>query len=97
MKAYNYIRTKQIQWALNHNIPLIGSKRNRGRLSYTDKLDQNLFEPLQPDVKTSFLNGNGNEIRRNDTGTPYGKPWYEDRKSIISLILIFFCEYNTLS
>ncbi len=46
MKAYEYILTKQIQWALNQNFALIGSKGNRGRPSYTKKLKDNLFQPL---------------------------------------------------
>jgi hypothetical protein len=62
MKAYEYIITKQIQWALNRGINLIGSKGKRGRPAYTPKLEDNLFEPLEPDVRQSFKNGDGNEI-----------------------------------
>jgi hypothetical protein len=43
MNAYNYIVEKQIQWALNHGIELIGSKYERGRRTYTRELNQNLF------------------------------------------------------
>jgi Restriction Endonuclease associating with ARP len=66
MRAYEYIITKQTQWALNRGISLIGSKGHRGRSAYTPQLDQNLFEPLEPSVKASFKNGDGNEI----IGTP---------------------------
>ncbi len=66
MKAYEYILAKQIQWALNRGINLIGSKGKRGRPAYTSKLEDNLFEPLEPDVHQSFMKGDGNEIK----GTP---------------------------
>lgn len=62
MKAYEYIVSKQIQWALNHGIPLIGSKGIKGRPAYTTNLDQNLFKPLDLDVRKSFEQGDGNEI-----------------------------------
>ena len=35
MKAYEYILAKQVQWALNRGIKLIGSKGRRGRPAYT--------------------------------------------------------------
>lgn len=63
MKAYEYITSKQIQWALNRGIPLIGSKGDKGRLAYTPELNQNLFEPLDADIRKSFEQGDGNEIK----------------------------------
>ena len=65
MKAYEYITMKQTQWALNHNIPLIGSEGSRGRPAYTPELNLNLFEPLSLDVRKSFKQGDGNEISGN--------------------------------
>jgi len=62
LRAYEYIISKQIQWALNCGIPLVGSKGRRGRPAYTSELNQNLFEPLEPTVRKSFLKGDGNEI-----------------------------------
>jgi hypothetical protein len=62
MKPFEYILSKQYQWALNQGIPLTGSKGSRGRPAYTSSLNQNLFEPLAPDVEKSFLAGDGNEI-----------------------------------
>jgi hypothetical protein len=62
LSGYEYIVSKQIQWANNGNIPLIGSKGRRGRPTYTLDLDQNLFEPLLEENKIQFLNGNGQEI-----------------------------------
>lgn len=62
MNAYGYIISKQTLWAWNHGIPLIGSKGSRGRPTYTKKLDQNLFEPLDEVVRKSFERGDGHEI-----------------------------------
>jgi hypothetical protein len=62
MTAYEYILAKQTQWALNRSIPLVGSKGSRGRPAYTPHLDQNLFEPLTPHVRDSFLQSDGREI-----------------------------------
>jgi hypothetical protein len=62
MKAYEYIVGKQTQWAMSRGIPLVGSKGLRGRLAYTPQMNQNLFEPLAPDVHECFSRGDGNEI-----------------------------------
>ena len=61
--ASDYIISKQILWALNNNIKLIGSKGARGRLAYTQKLRDNLFEPMLPDIKNSFMKGDGGELK----------------------------------
>ncbi len=63
MTAYKYIHAKQTQWALNHGIPLVGSKGPKGLPAYTLELDQNLFEPLAPGVRECFLKGDGSEIK----------------------------------
>ncbi len=65
MNGYNYIISKQIQWARNHEIALIGSKGEQGRPAYTQNLDDNLFEPLLPDTLQSFQEGDGNELAGN--------------------------------
>ena len=62
LSGYEYIISMQIQWAKNHNIPLIGSEGKRGRPAYTMKLDQNLYEPLLEENRKQFLQGNGQEI-----------------------------------
>jgi hypothetical protein len=61
MNAYEYILSRQTQWAKNRGIDL-GSKGSRGRRAYTPGLDANLFEPLEPDVRERFLLGDGSEI-----------------------------------
>ena len=60
--GYEYIVSKQIEWAKNHDIPLIGSKGERGRQAYTLTLEQNLFEPLMPEVQKQIGAGNGQEL-----------------------------------
>jgi hypothetical protein len=62
MNGYQYILAKQTEWAKNKGLDLIGSKVNRGRPSYTTSLDYNLFQPLLPDVRTSFETGDGGEL-----------------------------------
>jgi len=62
MKAYEYILSKQTQWALNHNVKLIGSKGVRGRHAYTKRLRENFFEPLHPSVRKCFKAGDGGEL-----------------------------------
>jgi len=67
MNAHDYILSKQIQWAYRNNITLIGSKGNRGRKAYAQKLDDNLFEPLLPETEKNFKDADGGEL----TGNPY--------------------------
>lgn len=62
MNGYQYIMAKQIAWAFNSGIDLIGSKGSRGKPAYTQDLTQNLFQPLLPDVKESFEAGDGSEL-----------------------------------
>ncbi len=66
MNAFYYILSTQVQWAYRNNITLIGSKGSRGRQAYTQKLNDNLFEPLLPDVQSDFIQGDGGEL----TGNP---------------------------
>ncbi len=68
MKAYQYILTKQIQWALNQNLALIGSKGNRGRRSYAKKLKDNLVQPLLLKTRQEFELGDGREILDSSSG-----------------------------
>jgi len=66
MNAHGYILSKQIQWAYRNNIVLIGSKGNRGRKAYTQKLGDNLFEPLMIEIRNNFKEADGGEL----TGNP---------------------------
>jgi len=65
MNTYNYILSKQIQWARNSGIELVGSKGKRGRLAYTKTLEENLFEPLSSETTTSIREGDGGELAGN--------------------------------
>ncbi|KJS32310.1 MAG: hypothetical protein VR64_07260 [Desulfatitalea sp. BRH_c12] len=62
MDGFRYIVSKQIGWARNKGLDLIGSKIDRGRPLYLKTLDQNLFQPLLPEVFDSFAGGDGGEL-----------------------------------
>jgi len=62
MDAHEYILSKQISWARNKNIKLVGSKGERGRPVYTAELKDNLFQPLGLSVKADFESGDGGEL-----------------------------------
>jgi hypothetical protein len=68
LNGYQYILTKQVEWAKNRDIVLIGSKRDRGRPSYVAELEENLFQPLLDDVRDAFMLGDGTEL--GPPGTP---------------------------
>lgn len=65
MKAFEYILSKQVIWARNNKISLIGSKRTHGRPAYTLKLEDNLFGPLEQSVREDFERGDGGELSGN--------------------------------
>jgi hypothetical protein len=54
--------SKQIEWAKRKNIVLIGSKNTKGFPAYTNNLNTNLFEPLDPVTTSDFIKGDGGEI-----------------------------------
>lgn len=70
MSPYDYIKQRQILWALRHDKPLGGQFRNdpdplrveRGEKLFTLDLDNNLFEPLMPEVRREFELGDGDEL-----------------------------------
>jgi len=62
LRAHDYIINKQTSWAANNGIKLIGSKGPKGVKNYSPELSLNIFEPLLPEVRDSFLQGDGNEI-----------------------------------
>ena len=62
MNGYQYIMAKQIAWASNCGLTLVGSKGLRGKPAYTPALNQNLFQPLLPEVRESFEAGDGSEL-----------------------------------
>jgi len=62
LNGYEYILTKQTEWARNRGIVLIGSKGERGRPSYVRELNENLFTPLSPEARDAFSSADGNEL-----------------------------------
>jgi len=65
VNARKYILAKQIQWARNNGIDLIGSKGNLGLPAYTRTLDENLFAPLSSETLKSINKGDGRELAGN--------------------------------
>lgn len=66
MNANEQILLKQIAWAQNRDIELIGSKGSRGRKTYTNTLDENLFQKLNPLSREEISLGDGGELNATD-------------------------------
>lgn len=62
MNPREYILAKQIQWAKNNGLDLVGSKGDRGRKAYVNNLNDNFFLNLKPQVIESFEAGDGGEL-----------------------------------
>lgn len=62
MNAVEQIISKQIEWAKNKGIELIGSQGARGRKVYTKKLRENLFQPLTSQARKDLEGGDGGEL-----------------------------------
>jgi len=62
MNAYEYIISKQIEWAKNRGINLVGSQNQRGRKAYTMRIKDNLFQELNDRTKSDLENGDGGEL-----------------------------------
>jgi hypothetical protein len=69
MKPADFILERQLAWAHRHDIPLTGSKGERGRRTYAKSLDGNLFEPLSAEALAEFKAGDGTELGGQD-GNP---------------------------
>ncbi len=67
MNSFTYILTKQISWADEKGIKLVGSKITEGRLAYTKTLNENLFEALLPQTKAEIENGDGGELKKSSS------------------------------
>jgi len=59
MNGYFFIKQKQMNWALNKDINLINT-------CYTQRLRDNLYEPLLPEIEVAFLNAAGEELKGNN-------------------------------
>jgi hypothetical protein len=67
MNGFEYILTKQVSWADRNNVRLVGSEITKGRLTYTENLDKNLFEPLLPETRIEIEKGDGGELKGDST------------------------------
>lgn len=70
MSPFEYILSKQVNWARNKGIDLVGSEGLRGRLAYTKTLAENLFEPLCQKVINDFNAGDGGELNGTANSLP---------------------------
>jgi len=70
MSPCEYIKARQLCWAWRHGKSLGGQFRNdpdpaqagRGEKLFVYDLDDNLFEPLTPEVREEFEAGDGQEL-----------------------------------
>jgi len=62
VNSSKYIIVKQIEWAKNQNINLIGSQGARGRKIYTTSIEENLFQPLNQQTREELIEGDGSEL-----------------------------------
>ncbi|MCI0462774.1 MAG: hypothetical protein L0Z62_37985 [Gemmataceae bacterium] len=65
MDADSYILERQLLWARRRGTALEGSQGERGFPAYTPSLEDNLFEPLTPEARREYEEGDGRELRRN--------------------------------
>ena len=62
MNAYDQIISKQIEWAKNEGLQLIGSRGQRGRKVYTTSIEDSLFQPLNKQTREDLEKGDGGEL-----------------------------------
>ena len=93
MNAFNYILYKQIQWAYRNNTMLTGSKGNRGRKAYTQKLNDNLFKPLMVEVRNNFTQADGREL----TGNPCKMQAVHSSSALSVIIFQYWKRINQVS
>ncbi len=60
--AYDQTISKQIEWAKNKGLQLVGSREHRGLKVYTTSIEANLFQPLNEKTRENLENGGGNEL-----------------------------------
>lgn len=70
MNARESIIQKQINWAANRGIKLVGSQGHRGRPTYAEALNDNLFVPLSAASIAEIRAGDGGELLGLDGSVP---------------------------
>lgn len=63
MNASEQIIARQIEWAKNKGLQLIGSAGDRGRKVYTISIVDNLFKPLNEKTRKELEGGDGGELK----------------------------------
>lgn len=69
MNVSELIVSKQIEWAKNKGLQLVGSAGDRGRKVYTMSIEDNLFLPLNDKTRKELDGGDGGELK-NKAGHP---------------------------
>lgn len=62
LNTSDQIIAKQIEWARNKGLQLVGSAGDRGRRVYTTSIADNLFKPLNKKTKKELEGGDGGEL-----------------------------------
>jgi hypothetical protein len=66
MNEFNYIKSKQQNWAKRKGFVLSGGTiPDKGEKNYLENIDCNLFESLTQETKNEYESGNGNETKDN--------------------------------
>lgn len=63
LNASEQIIAKQIEWARNKELQLVGSAGDRGRRVYTKSIEDNLFMALTEDSRKELAGGDGGELK----------------------------------
>jgi hypothetical protein len=63
MNTSEQIIAKQVEWAKNKGLQLVGSAGDRGRKVYTTKITDNLFLPLNEKSRKELEGGDGCELK----------------------------------
>jgi len=63
MTSMDIITNKLQLWAKRHNITLVGSETIRGEKNYCEKLEDNLYLPLNKEVREMIDAGDGGELK----------------------------------
>ena len=63
MRSLRYCKDRQIRWAQDCRLNLVGSQGDRGERAYAATLDENLFQPLSRETRSDFESADGNELK----------------------------------
>ena len=86
MKAKQYIKQKQVAWALRKGYDLVsGSIGKNGEMSYLQNVDDNLFVPLTEEIAKSYKKGDGDELADSKTRLAKMKATHSSSAIVVNL------------